>query len=116
MFTTGIFTTQIPYLAFVCMYVILFLSSHGKIPDNITAAEHGVIQIKPASLILFNIDQIKNEQNSSQYIVHPRLDSCLSIHAPKEKIAVFSSISFLEQLADYHMFSRPPPVCSATIS
>jgi hypothetical protein len=115
MFTTGIFTTHLPYLAFVCMYMILLIGGHGKIPVKIPVAEQEVIKIKPFSQSYNFIEQINNEQRPGDYRTPLKVNSFVFINAQKEKRAVLSLNPPMQGMADYFLFSRPPPKCSVTI-
>jgi hypothetical protein len=114
MFTTGIFTTHLPYLAFVCMYMVLLIGGHGKIPVKIPVAEQEAIKIWPSSQNCNFIEQFYNEQRPGEYHPPSKLNPIFVINAPKEKWAVFPSIFLIQELAFYFNFSRPPPMYSAT--
>jgi hypothetical protein len=113
MFTTGIFTTHLPYLAFVFMYMVLLMCGNEKIPVSIPVEEQETINFSPSSQNCYFIKQFNDEQRRGEYHPPSKLNPILVITAPKEKQAKFLSISLIQELAFYFIFSRPPPLYSA---
>ena len=115
MFTTGIFTTHIPYLAFVCMYVIILIGGQGRINVKVPAGEQKVIKICNFSQNYNSTEQFNVEQWQLNDYPYLRLPSV--IHCPDQikKRTVSALNFFLQEMDGYGIFCRPPPENSARV-
>jgi hypothetical protein len=110
MFTIGIFTTHIPYIAFVCFYALFFLFGYQKIAEKDTSAE---VKFTRNELTITMDNQFSDNSRSSDFN-----DFHLS-HIPKnERLFYVDRITKFrippnEQIQPgnfgFSNFSRPPP-------
>lgn len=115
MFTTGIFTTHLPYLAFVCMYMMILTGGFIKVPVDAPVADQEVIKVRHLIEDTIHLEQIDCEylqvSDQSSY----RLSPLIFIPARKIKHAFPILISFTREMDDYGIFCRPPPEISEGI-
>ncbi|MDD2380076.1 MAG: hypothetical protein WCY58_09030 [Mariniphaga sp.] len=110
MFTVGIFSTHIPYLAFVFFYALFFLFGLQKEPFGNATSEENVLtsKISVATVKSSVIPEILSENEVWSYSDLPE----------KEKVIRLGQITVLyfppgetKKSKDYYFlhFSRPPP-------
>jgi hypothetical protein len=115
MFTTGIFTTHLPYLAFVCMYLIILIGGHGKVPGDVPVADQEAIKVRHFIQNTIHLEEIDCEHWQVNDHFSFRLKRSIFLPARKINHAVHTQVSFVQEMDVYGIFCRPPPEISAGI-
>jgi hypothetical protein len=110
MFTIGIFSTHIPYIAFVCFYAFFFLFGYQKIAEEDTSTE---VKFTRNELTTTIDNQFSDNSRNSDF------DDFQISNVPKnERIIYVDKImkfrippneQFQPEIFGFSNFSRPPP-------
>ncbi len=110
MFTVGIYSTHLPYIAFVLFYAVFFLlgiekASAGKLTENrqIVSKENSLTSDFKTDILYENI--YRYDAWRKEYI-----NKLLIPYKEKSKVNYSVSVLFDSAVSSFSHFSRPPPV------
>lgn len=113
MFNFGIFTSHIPYIVFIAVYIIYLLThTINKLNDNATSS----IPDKKANCIVLHTGEFHESYITAQNVQYDDIDlfiSAVNQTGIPEEIILFRFIIPPEDIPVhklfYSLFSRPPP-------
>lgn len=110
MFTVGLFTTHIPYIAFVFFYAFFFLFGYQKLADeNFPTEEKSGVHT-----LVYNLDNQFSNNNvnfdfSDSSITNSPENGWLVNPDRKTELLIPPEKSFQQEDFNLFYFSRPPP-------
>jgi hypothetical protein len=110
MFTVGIFSTHLPYIAFVCFYAFIFLTGIPKVSAGKLNGDKKIVQ---SSIIVYaDIQPVdySNHPFTYFYNFNSIQSADLKLFSYKKTIFIFTPNEQIRKNCFYfHRFSRPPP-------
>lgn len=110
MFTVGIYSTHLPYIAFVLFYAVFFLfgiekESAGELIENrqIVSKENSLISDFKTDILYENIYRYDAWRKEN-------INKLLIPYKEKSKVNYSVSVLFDFAVSSFSHFSRPPPV------
>jgi hypothetical protein len=110
MFTVGIFTTHIPYIAFVVFYAWFLLFGVGKAASG--EIETGEKYCK-TEWVAENHYDISDSNSGNYYVVQGLINNYGFEEIDFKRKLIYPEYAFLEHKQDYFcssLFCRPPPL------
>ena len=113
MFTTGIFTTHLPYLVFGIFYGFFFLIGIQKGSDEKLVVNSINDQIQFSGFTDLNPDFYKKQPDTSGFHFSPNLEKQLKIQVFQSKNSIIIFPANQKPKPDFNLtgYSRPPPAC-----